>query len=196
MAPIIGIIPTIFGGGAATGAGLSAGVGVATAGGAAASGGILSTLGNIAGWVGTGLTAAGTIYSGRQAAAAGEFEAKQLKAKGEDERAIANRRSMEARRNAQRLAGRARAVAGASGGTVSDPSVTSILANIEREGEYNALAEMYRGQTNQATLNTQANAAKLEGKQARTASYLDAAGTIYSGLTRSSRYRNYEEAYG
>jgi hypothetical protein len=155
-------------------------------------GSALATAGTIA----TGLTAAGTVYSGIQRNAAAKFEAKQLKRKGEDERAIAQRRAQERTREASLLAGRARAVAGASGGTVSDPTVTTILKNIETEGEYNALAEMYRGKTDQATLLGQAKATRMEGRSALVGSMFDAGGTIYEGMARRRRYSAYEEAYG
>ncbi len=131
--------------------------------------------------IGTGLAAAGTIYGGVAAHRSAAFEAKQLKAKAAEERAIAQREARQRRREADLLQSRARTVAGASGGFVTDPSVTSIMTNIGREGEYNALAELYGGASRSSTLRGQARVRRREGRSALIGSMLDAGATIYGG---------------
>jgi hypothetical protein len=156
--------------------------------------GVGGAMASNAGLIGTGLAAAGTIYSGVRAHHTAKWEAKQMKAKGDEEQAIAQREATRRRAEKDRLLSRVRAVAGASGGGVGDPTVTQIMANIEQEGEYNALAEMYRGTSSRSTLRAEAAVRKSEGKGAMIGSFLDAGSTIYSGIERRRR-ASYDEGY-
>ncbi len=162
------------------------GIGASLFGGGAAAGGAAGGSG-LLGLLGTGLSAAGTIYAGSQAKAAANDQAKAMEQKGEQEVAIAQRKARESRREKQLVLSRQRAVAAASGGGVNDPTTESIMAKTEEKGEYNALLDMYNGATMRADLYREAGVARAEGQSQMTGSYINAAGTIYDGFMGQRR---------
>jgi hypothetical protein len=93
------------------------------------------------------------------------------------------------RRRAQHVMSRARAVAGASGAGVSDPTVTNILTDIETQGEMNALNALFEGHTAARANRQGAAMARNEARAAGTAGYFGAASTALSG--GSSWYEKY-----
>jgi hypothetical protein len=160
-----------------------------------------STIGTLATVGGSLLGAGGSIYSGMQAEASAKVQSKAMKEKGDQEYAIAQRRAMETRRQKQLALGRTLAVASASGGGTGD-TVSDIMTGIEQRGEYNALTDLYSGSVARNDLYTNAAITKAEGKQAKTAGFINAgtsllstAGTIYSDYgkrKRASRSYDYE----
>ncbi len=160
------------------------GIGASLGGGAAASGG---GFGSILGLLGTGLSAAGTIYAGNQAQASANAQAKSMEKKGEQEYAIAQRKARESRREKELVLSRQRAIAAASGGGASDPTVESIMGKTEEKGEYNALLDMYNGAQMRADLYREAGITRAEGQSQKTASYIGAASSIYDGFMGARR---------
>lgn len=61
--------------------------------------------------------------------------------------AISQRQAGEERRQANYEASRALAVAAASGGGVSDPTIVRLIANVKGEGAYRASVALYEGET-------------------------------------------------
>lgn len=164
---------------ATAGAAGTAAAGAAAAGGAAASAGsVLSTLGLIS----TGLSAAGTLYGGLQAKAGAEAEARQLKARGDVEKAIGQRRAMQARREKDLTLSRIQAVAAASGGGALDPSITNLMQGVEQQGNYNSMLELYHGKTAGNKAYASAAGRRAEGRSAMTGSIIRATGGVASNL--------------
>ncbi len=164
---------------ATAGAAGTAAAGAAAAGGAAATAGsALSTLGLLS----TGLTAAGTLYAGLQAKAGAESEARQLKASGDEEKAIGQRRAKQAHREKDLALSRIQALAAASGGGADDASITGLMQGVEQQGNYNSMLELYQG--NAAGNKAYASAAgrRTEGRSAMTGSIVRAAGGVASNL--------------
>jgi hypothetical protein len=176
----------------------------------AALGAVGGFLASNASMIGTALTvggsllgAGGSVYSGMQAEAAANAQSKAMKQKGDQEYAIAQRRAMETRRQKQLALGRTQAVAAASGGGTGD-TVSDIMTGIEQRGEYNALTDLYSGSVARNDLYTNAAITKAEGKQARTAGFINAgtgllgtAGTIYSDYGKRKRAtRSYDYEMG
>lgn len=93
------------------------------------------------------------------------------------------------RKRAQQFMSRARAVAGASGAGVSDPTVTDIITDIGTQGEVNALNALYEGATASRGYRQGARAARNEARATGTAAYLGAASTALRG--GSSWYEKY-----
>ncbi len=157
--------------------------GTAAAGAAASAGSTLSTLGLL----GTGLSAAGTLYGGLQAKAGAQAEARQLKAKGDEEQAIGQRRAMQVRREKDLARSRIQAVAAASGAGAGDASITNLMRGVEQQGNYNSMLELYQG--NQARNKAYASAAarRSEGRSALTGSIIGATGGAASNLYKMSR---------
>lgn len=201
MAPIfLALAPllTSLGGTAAAGtaaAGVAAGVG-----GAAASTSILGSLASAATWIGSHATllagvagGAGSIYAGVKAKQAADAEALSMKRKGDDEFAIGQRNAMKHREETRLLLSRERAVAAASGGAATDPTVTAIMGKTQQEGDYNAMIDMYNGARNRADLYDSARTTSTEGSSKLIASGFDAASSIYGAY---GTYRTNKLAYG
>ena len=124
-----------------------------------------------------------TVESGRQQQQALNIQAAQRDEEAKAAQADAQRESIIERRKAKNLMSRARAIAGASGAGSSDPTVTNILANIDTQGEVNALNALYTGDTVARGLRSGAASARNEGRAARSAGYLDGASTALGGAT-------------
>lgn len=124
-----------------------------------------------------------SVQSGKQQQDLLNIQAAQREEDAKAAQAEAQRESLIERRKAKNLMSRARAVAGASGAGSSDPTVTNILANIDTQGEVNALNALRSGDAVARGLRSGAAAARHEGQAARTAGYLDGASTAMSGAT-------------
>lgn len=148
----------------------------------------MAGLSAVFGLIGTAVSAVGSIYSGVQAKASADFEAKSMKQKGDAELAIGQREAIKRRKEKEFALSRNRAIAAASGGGTADESITALDAKIEQEGEYNALVDMYKGKQARNDLYTGAAVKKIEGKSALTSSYITAASGIYSGLSSAAEY--------
>ncbi len=163
--------------------------------------------------IGTGVSAMGTIASGkaaeqagRQAQQAREFEALQQEQAAQESRAAAQRQAIDKRREGQLLLSRLQARAAASGGGADDPTVLDLGGGIAERGEYEALTEMYRGENRARGLEDSAvgsrmtgEALRAEGEAKKRASRLSAFGTLIGGAT--SMYGQYNKlpsrvAYG
>ena len=152
---------------------------------------------------GTILSAAGQVQAGWAADAnakaqqqALEYQAKQAEINAGQERASAQRRAMEERRQAGLASSRAKALAAAGGGTLLDPSVVNIMGDLAAEGEYNADVAMYEGEERARDLETGAQLRRYEGymeraagRQEKRSGYLSAGATVLKG--RSSLMSKY-----
>lgn len=125
---------------------------------------------------------------------AGNAEAAQYQQQAGAERATAQRQAIEERRAARLAESRAIAVAAASGGGASDPSVTKIIGDLAADGEYNALSALYTGEESARGLESAAAGAQYEGRnvasayRTRASGYRSAArntaiGTALDGLS-------------
>lgn len=151
----------------------------------------------------TAVSAIGTLTSGSQQADAykaegkaqksiADYQASQLRYRAGQEKASSQAAAEQERRKARLAISRGTAVAAASGGGVSDPTVMDILAGLRGEGEYNAKSALYEGEETAKGLEAQAVAAENGGayesaaaaykaKATRRASYVQAGGTLMSG---------------
>lgn len=153
----------------------------------------------------TVVSAAGTLVAAHQQASAAkaegkaaeamaEYQASQLRYKAGQERAASQKAAEGERRRARLAQSRARAVAAASGGGATAPTVMDILSSLRAQGEYNAQTALYEGSEAAAGLEAQADAAIQEGKYARAASnyrskftkqagYMEGVGTLMKGAS-------------
>lgn len=163
----------------------------------------VSTVGTLAG---AGSQAAAAESEGKAQKAMAEYQARQLRYKAGQERASSQKQAINERRRARLAGSRARAVAAASGGGASDPTVMDILATLRGEGEYNAQSALYEGEESARGLEAQASAAEASGdyasaaaayraKATRRAGYMSAAGNLLSsGASFYSKYWPEQEA--
>ncbi len=103
---------------------------------------------------GTVLGVAGSIGESRalRAAAkhkrqAAEFQAVQLEQKAKETIGAGQRTAAEQRRQGEIVQSRIVALAGASGGGVSDPTIVSLMSDTAGEAEYRARLAMYEGES-------------------------------------------------
>ena len=137
----------------------------------------------------TALTAGGQLSAASSQAKQLRGEATQLDAAAVTDRASSQRTAVEQKRQARLLQSRALAVAGASGGGVSDPGVVDLLARLSGEGEYRALTALYEGEESARSKEAQASARRQEAKNVKKAALYTAAGkALEGGATMFTRF--------
>jgi hypothetical protein len=134
---------------------------------------------------GAGVQAKGQLKEGKVANQAAKFEAAQMEIKGDEAYALATRAAAQERHKGVLLASRANALAAASGGGTDNQNITHIIAGIENEAEYNSMMEMYKGNVQRQDLFLGAKSRRVSGKNAKTAAYYNAAGTILGGVAKA-----------
>lgn len=145
--------------------------------------------------IGTVLSVAGQMQASKAAKKqaesqkqAADYEAAQMNQLAGQTQAASQRAAMNERRRAGMIASRGLAVAGASGGGASDPTVVNLLADIEGEGAFRAATALYQGEDKArqyrmgATGKEFEGAVALQGGQARASAYqLSAFGSTLQG---------------
>lgn len=116
------------------------------------------------------------IVMGQRQRVAQQFKAEQLRSQALQSAAVAQRAGDTEERQARLLQSRALAVAAASGGGASDPTVQNLIAGIAGEGSYRRAIRLYEGEDRARTLRMQASAADYEGALAEEAGRLQAEG--------------------
>jgi hypothetical protein len=126
--------------------------------------------------------------AGERAKVSAEFMARQADEEAGIAIALAQRRALEEQRQGELQASRALAVAAASGGGVSDPTIVNLLANIKGEAVYRANIALYEGEAQARRLRLEAAAgrlsgsyAQIEGARAEQGYAIGAAGTVFRG---------------
>lgn len=135
------------------------------------------------------LGAAGTIIGANDEARQLHSQAEQIEIQAGLDRASSQRAAIDERRQAKRVSSRALALAAASGGGASDPTVVNNLADIAGEGEYRALTALYNGEEEARGKEFEAANRRKEAKNVKKAAKFKAAGQILgAGSTLYDRY--------
>ena len=138
---------------------------------------------------GSSLNAIGTIAGGRQAEKMGRLEKEQAFDNALKTEAVSQREAISERRSGKIAKSRAKAVMAASGLSSTDTGALNIQNEIEAQSEYNAMAALYSGYDQAQKQRDQGVMSEWEGKQAKKASYINAASTILgSGSSMYERY--------
>lgn len=95
---------------------------------------------------------------------AAEFEASQLEQRAGQTIAASQRSMQDVQRMGRLAESRALALAAASGGGASSPTVVNLIGNLAKEGAYRGAVELYKGEENARQLNLQAAARRFEGE--------------------------------
>lgn len=137
---------------------------------------------------GSAMTAYGQIQQGRAAEKAAEYNAEVANLQAKD---AVNRGNIEAekqRLKAQQVAGAQRAAMGASGAQVDSGSFADILVDTATTGEKDAQTIRTNAMRQAWGLETQADIDLYQGKQAKSAAYMAAGGTLLtSAATAANR---------
>lgn len=156
------------------------------------------TIGAVSSVLGGAATAVGTIAAGRQAVGAARAEQAQLDRMAEERLAIASRNKAAADLKTRQTLSRVQAVAAASGGTATDPTVLQIMAGIDKAGALEAAEAWRQGAEEGANLRFRGKVGVAGAKANQSLSYLTASGQLLSGWGDAfSRYGSGLEAkYG
>jgi len=129
-----------------------------------------------------GLSTAGSLAQGQQAQAMANMQAKAYEQQAQAESQASAFEAQRERRKQELLQANARAQIGASG-VAAVGSPTEVLAANAREGQLDIAAIRYGSQLRQNALRTQADISRFSGKQAKQASYINAASGFVSGIS-------------
>lgn len=123
----------------------------------------MSVGGSILGAMGASEASDASIVMGQRQREAAQFKAQQLRSHALQTVAASQRAGDTEERQARLLQSRALAVAAASGGGASDPTVMNLISGIAGEGSYRRAIRLYEGEDRARTLRMQADAAVYEG---------------------------------
>lgn len=130
--------------------------------------------------------------SGQRERVAKEFEAEQLDEQAGQAIAVSQRAALEQQRQGRLMASRALAVAAASGGGASDPTVVNLIAGADGEAAYRSAVALYEGEDRARKLRISAAASRYEGAVAEEAGNQRASAfktmRAASGLTLLAKY--------
>ncbi len=135
------------------------------------------------------ISAVGQRNAGIAANQEANYRAQQDTINAGQERASGQRGAIEQIRQLRLVQSKAQANAAASGAGALDPSVMSIMGDLETQGQYKAAVASYEGEDKARNLETNATLARYTGKQAESAGNMAAIGTLMSGA--SSMYSKY-----
>jgi hypothetical protein len=144
--------------------------------------------------IGTAVSAVGAIQQGQAADSAAQSQALQLEQKAGQDRAVAQMRAREQKRQAELLSSRATTLTAAGSGDTSEVGTQDILSGIAGEGQYRSMLELYEGEERAKGNEFGATTARQEGKAAKKAGYMSAIGTVLSGA--SSMSDSYGSVFG
>ena len=134
-----------------------------------------------AGIAGTALSAYGQYRAGDSAKKRAKFEAEQLEAKADEVLSVSQRQAIEQERQGRLAASRALAVAAASGGGATDPTVVDVMEDLAGEASYKKMSALYEGKQQASDLKLQAEATRETGEVAKESGKLSALGTALGG---------------
>lgn len=129
---------------------------------------------------GTALKVFGKIKAGNEAKRSADREAAQLRDEAAARRVEGQLSAQEEKRQARLVESRALAVSAASGGGVSNTTITNVLGDIHAEGDYRALMRRYSADTEAKGLEKSAANVQAGGRAARTGSRIGAATTLFT----------------
>lgn len=127
----------------------------------------LSIMGSFMGAAGASRAGQAAADTGARQQAADEFQAEQYDQNAIQAVAAAQRVSLAKEHESKLLQSRALAVAAASGGGASDPTVMNLIARIAGEGAYREAIDLYQGEDKSRQLNLAAAGKRYEGAIAR-----------------------------
>jgi len=139
---------------------------------------------------GSVLGAAGSVIGGIQAQQQADYQAKVQRRQAEEARAASQREAIRRAREARYVLSRQQAIAAASGGSATDPTVLDLMGDVAGEGEYQKAAALYEGNARGSSLEAQAALNRMAGRQAMLGGFVNAGTTLLSGASQWARYRN------
>lgn len=131
------------------------------------------------------LSAGGALYSGQQQKKMANYQAAQAEADAEASKAAARVEADRIRKAGRAQAAQANASLAASGVETGEGTALRITSDITRDAEQDAYQTILNGVNQGARLNAQAQADRISGKNASTAGYINAGGSLLSAGGKS-----------
>lgn len=134
------------------------------------------------------LKAGGAVSSGNDAMAEAESVAAQLRYNAGQQRAAGQRSAIQEKKNTDVLLSKMLALGGASGGSMSDPTMLNLFAQAEAEGKLASQTQMYNANEAARGMEAEAAGALRSGAARKKASRIEAFGSLLStaGTTKWS----------
>ncbi len=128
---------------------------------------------------GAAISAGSSVMGGLAANEAGKAQQKQYRAQANTTRALAQRRMIEEKRQGEHALSRALAVGAASGGGgLETEGFSNLAGGIVAESHMRAMMELWQGEDQARGQEYAGKIARWEGKQKKTAGFLNAATTL------------------
>lgn len=137
----------------------------------------------VAGLAGTMTSARAAEQQGQAAERSQQMQALALERQAREREAASQREAITRAKQTDVAASRAQAVAAASGGGATDPTVLDIVGDIEQQGAYNQASALYEGTTAARGLDEAAALARYRGSEARRAGKIASQATMLSGIS-------------
>ena len=128
------------------------------------------------------ISAAGSIAQGQAANAAAQAQAQALEQQAEAERKASGFEQAQTFRKQQLEMSAARASVGASGLAITGSPTEALIANVG-QNQLDLQAIQFGSTIKQNNLRTQADISRMQGKQAKTASFINAGSSLISGVS-------------
>ncbi len=144
---------------------------------------ILPAIGAVGSAVGTVVSAGAAEEQGKAAQQAAEMQAMARERQAREREAAAGREAASQERKTNAVLSRQQAVAAASGGGATDPTVLDLMGDTAAQGAYNSASALYEGFAAGRSLDEQAAIDRFRGQQARRAGQISSMGTLLSGVS-------------
>ena len=143
---------------------------------------MMAVLGGVMSAVGAASSASGTIAAGKAEKQAADYKAVQEEQQAMESRAIGQRQAFDERHKADVLNSTLTARAAADGGSATDPTAVTLGENIEGQGAYNALGQMFKGEDRARGLEDQATSDRATGQARLDGARAQATGTLFGSV--------------
>lgn len=130
------------------------------------------------------ISAIGGVVSGVAANNQAQFEAQQQEMQGKEELAASQRQADQQRQEAKMVQSRQQALAAASGGGATDPTIVRLMTQTAQQGELNAQTSLFGGENRKRGLFDSAMGTRMSGQASMFGSFLGAAGSLASGFAK------------
>jgi hypothetical protein len=131
--------------------------------------------------LGTGISAAGSIAAGQNAAALGQFQQKEYGEQAMNDVATSQRKMLDEQRKGKEIQSQLVARAAGNGLNPSVGSVVGLSSQIAGRSTYNSLMDLSQGRNAAAGLTNMGSAARYQGDLTNSLAPMEAIGTIASG---------------
>lgn len=146
--------------------------------------------------IAAGVSAGGSIIQGQNAKATADVNAELQRREGRQEEDAAIAQAAKIRKAGAAAASRANASLAASGVAIGEGTAVRINEDIYQESESDAYSTLLTGSRRKQSAYNQAGMTESEGRNARTAGYINAGATLLSAGAQQSKWKTSQKKGG